>query len=329
MTPSKLRCRRRESMLLGAILITGVLISSAGSQGKTVTAQTGEAELIETGGAGANFAMTEADYLAMMKQLSGSSALVPITNKPNGLSPQARFGINFVLGGLNRAWILDGDDALGYVLYADINANGDLGDDPPHKFELTDGRYSLRLRLLAKSEEGTETYPVIIKIVIDRVAPPGKDDKQLALLMYNRTRRSGQFVLESGGDPIPFTISGAVGIYDYEHNWISFDMNRDGTFDSEIEGYQISERYVNIGEKTYEFAVRWPRRGRPGPFSWRDIPRRNSALPTSGASPGDSLIIAARSYYWTSGGPGAGRVSHPCPGLSRPMKGIIRRVSRS
>jgi thiol-disulfide isomerase/thioredoxin len=62
-------------------------------------------------------------------------------------------------------------------------------------------------------------------------------------------------VLESGGKPIPFIITGAGGIYDYEYNWIFFDLNHDGTFDSEVEGFQISERYVNIGDKTYEFAV--------------------------------------------------------------------------
>jgi len=244
---------KRPGMLLRVILITVVLASSAASQGKPITAPTGEAELI--GGAGTNIAWTEAEYHARVKQLAGSPVFVLMTKKPDGLSPQARFGINFILEGRNRTWILDGDDASGYIFYADMNANGDLSDDPGRRFELVDGKYSLRLRLLAKSEDGAETYPVIMKIVIDRVAPPGKDDKQLALLMYNRTRRSGQLVLESGGKPIPFTITGAVGIYDYEYNWISFDMNRDGTFDPEVEGYQISERYVNIGDKTYEFAV--------------------------------------------------------------------------
>jgi len=251
----RLSCSRRESMLLGAILITGVLISSAASQGKAVTAQTGEAELIETGGTGTNFAMTEEDYSALMKQLAGSPVFVPMTKKPKDLSLQARFGVNFVLGGLNRAWILDGDDVHGYVLYADINANGDLGDDPPHRFNVINGRYSLRLQLTAKSKDGEETYPVTMMIVIDRVAPPGKADKQLALLMYGRTRRHGQFFLESGDKPLPFVITGSSGTYGGPYDWIYFDMDRDGTFDPDLEGYQISERYVNIGDVTYEFAV--------------------------------------------------------------------------
>ena len=67
--------------------------------------------------------------------------------------------------------------------------------------------------------------------------------------MYNRTRRRGQFLFESGGRPLPFTITGADGIYDCAYDWIYFDMDRDGTFDPEVEGYQISERYVNIGDR--------------------------------------------------------------------------------
>jgi len=240
-------------MLLRVILITAILAPSVASQSNSITAQTGEAELI--GGAGTSFAWTETEYHARMKHSAGSPVFVLMTKKPDGLSPRARFGVNFICEGRNCSWALDGDDASGYMFYADINANGDLSDDPGRRFELEDGKYALRLRLLAKSEDGTETYPVIKKIVVDRVALPGEEGKQPALLMYNRTRRSGQLVLESGGNPIPFTITGADGVYDSAYNWISFDTNRDGTFDPDLEGYQISERYVNIGDKTYEFAV--------------------------------------------------------------------------
>jgi thiol-disulfide isomerase/thioredoxin len=240
-------------MLLRVTLITAILAPSVVSQSKPITAQTGEAELI--GGAGTSFAWTETEYHARAKHLAGSPKFALMTKKPDGLSPRARFGVNFICEGRNCSWALDGDDASGYIFYADVNANGDLSDDPGRRFELEDGKYALRLRLLAKSMDGTETYPVSRKIVVDRVALPGEESKQPALLMYNRTRRSGQLVLESGGNPIPFTITGADGVYDFAYNWISFDMNRDGTFDPDLEGYQISERYVNIGDKTYEFAV--------------------------------------------------------------------------
>lgn len=244
---------KRPGVLLRVLLITAVLASSAASQGKPVTALTGEAELIETS-AGTNFAMTEADYQELVKQIH-SPAFVPMTKKSDGLSPQARFGINFILGDRNRTWILDGDDASGYIFYADINANGDLSDDPFQRFELVDGKYSLRFQLLAKAMDGVETYPVIMKFVIDQAAPPGKTDKQLALLIYNWTRRRGQLVFKTGGTPLLFSIIGSAGVYNEDYYSISFDLNHDGTFDPKVERYLISEKYVNIGDMTYEFAV--------------------------------------------------------------------------
>lgn len=244
-----------RSVLPGVLLIAGALMSWGASQDKPVTALTGEAELIQTGEGGANFAWTEAEYLAQAKKLAGWAAFVPMTKKPASLSPRARFGINFVLEGKNRTWILDGDDAGGYVFCADLNANGDLGDDPCYKLELTDGKYSLRLQLVAKSTDDAETYPVAMKIVIDRVTPPGKADEQLALFMYSKARRRGQLQLGSGGGPLPFVITGSSGIHNSPYDWIYFDIDRNGTFDPKVEGYQISERFVNIGDVTYEFAV--------------------------------------------------------------------------
>jgi thiol-disulfide isomerase/thioredoxin len=245
---------KQRGVLPGVFLTIAISASPAAFQARSITAPTGNAELIETG-AGTNFAMTEADYQKLVKQLLHSPAFVPMTKKPDGLSPQARFGINFVLESRNRTWILDGDDASGYLFYADINANGDLSDDPLHRFELVNGKYSLRFQLLAKAKDGVETYPVIMKFVIDQVAPPGKSDKQLALLIYNWTRRRGQLAFKTGGTPLPFSIIGSAGVYNEDYCSISFDLNHDGTFDPKLERYLISEKYVNIGDMTYEFAV--------------------------------------------------------------------------
>jgi len=243
-----------RGVLPGVLLTIAISASSAAFQAISITAPTGNAELIETS-AGANFAITEADYQKLVKQLAHTPTFVPMTKKPDGLSPQARFGINFILEGRNRTWILDGDDASGYIFYADINANGDLSDDPFQRFELVDGKYSLRFQLLAKAMDGVETYPVIMKFVIDQAAPAGTADKQLALLKYDWTRRRGQLVFESGGTPLSFSITGSNGIYGTEYDWIYFDLNHDGTYDIKEEGYLNSERYVNIGDVTYEFAV--------------------------------------------------------------------------
>jgi thiol-disulfide isomerase/thioredoxin len=242
-------------VLLGLLLGVVILSFPAAFQAGSITAPTGAAELIETGGAGASFAMTEADYRKMAEQLASMAAFVPMTKRPDGLSPQARFGLNFVFEGHNLSWALDGDDRTGYTFYADLNANGDLSDDPPHRFELVNGKYSLYLELMAKVKDGGERYPVVMKLVIDRIARPGAAAKQLALLNFSATRRQGELELEAGATPLRFSITGSNGVYNEDYNSISFDLNHDGTFDPEVERYLVSEKYVNIGDASYEFAV--------------------------------------------------------------------------
>jgi hypothetical protein len=39
-------------------------------------------------------------------------------------------------------WILDGNETDGYVLYLDLNVNGDLTDDPPIRFQKEEGAFS-------------------------------------------------------------------------------------------------------------------------------------------------------------------------------------------
>jgi peroxiredoxin len=232
-----------------------VAVSGIGAVQAPVTATTGPAELVETGGAGTSFAMTEAEYQKLAAQISKNPAFVTMTRKPEGLSPQARFGVNFVFERKNRTWALDGDEKTGYTFWVDLNGNGDLSDDPPRKFEMVDGKPVLRYELAARADEGSglETYPVTFKLVLDQIAPPGQTEKKLALMRYSSMTRRGELAI--GVKPVAFRISGSGGTYNEEYNSISFDLNRDGTFSSPVERYLLSEKYVNIGETTYEFAV--------------------------------------------------------------------------
>jgi len=144
--------------------------------------------------------------------------------------------------------------------------------------------------------------------------------------MYNKTRRRGQFLFDSGRGPLLFVITGSNGTYDSPYDWIYFDMDRDGTFNPKVEGYQISERYVNIGELTYEFAVdRYGRtvtltplaEKRPrAPSFWRAIRRLSSTLSTFRASAGDSWIT------------GQGRIARLLGDLVRAVRGFGARASR-
>src|SRR5687767_11444959 len=119
---------RKVSMKTLAVFVAVAAVGWVGTplaeaQGGPITAATGPPELIETGGAGASFAMTEAEYQQLAARLAKMDSFVPMTTKPDGVSANVRFGVNFVFGGKNRSWALDGDEAHGYTLYADLNAN--------------------------------------------------------------------------------------------------------------------------------------------------------------------------------------------------------------
>ena len=50
-------------------------------------------------------------------------------------------------------------------------------------------------------------------------------------------------------------LDGPSGLFNLTYGTTSFDFDGDGTFDTEIERYVNSEKYVNVGGATYEFAA--------------------------------------------------------------------------
>jgi hypothetical protein len=71
--------------------------------------------------------MTPEAYRDFAAKVAGSPKMIAIRKEPGGLRPDARYRYNFVVGGFNRGWILDGDDDPGYVLYLDWNGTGERG----------------------------------------------------------------------------------------------------------------------------------------------------------------------------------------------------------
>jgi thiol-disulfide isomerase/thioredoxin len=122
---------KRISCIEFAILTLLLFACSGHEQRKPLSASTGKPELLEAGSGAVLFAMTEENYQKLAAQLENTPAFIPMKKKPANLGPQARFGINFVLEGTNRTWVLDGNEEKGYILHADLNGNGDLSDDPP------------------------------------------------------------------------------------------------------------------------------------------------------------------------------------------------------
>lgn len=237
--------------MLVAIAAVGLVFGTppAAAQGSPITARTGPPELIETGGAGAAFAMTEAEYQQLAARLAKSDSFVPVTTKPDGVSADVRFGVNFVFGGKNRSWALDGDEARGYTLYADLNANGDLRDDAPIRFEKKDGKYSTYFEM---ADPGG-SHPLRWKLTVDAIPRPGQTEKTIALLSHTSTRRTGEIVV--GGKAMKFSVGGQQGVYNESYQGVRFDLDGDGAFDPAVEAYLNSEKYVNIGDTSYEFSV--------------------------------------------------------------------------
>ena len=223
----------------------------------TVTANTELPVLLESGGTVVS--MTEEDYRKLADRLSKNPSFVPIKRKPTKLTANARFGINLVFGGLNRSWALDGDDKEGYVLYADLNGNGDLNDDRPLRFENDKSKYSLSLNwsVTEKIDGRDESYPFQLGLEVSQVTPTGKSEPQLALKIYTETLRRG--IVRIAGRNVAFGLSGAQGIYNRDYNRVYFDMNGDGQLDmitpKSIERYSILDRYVNLSGVSYEFTV--------------------------------------------------------------------------
>jgi thiol-disulfide isomerase/thioredoxin len=239
---------------IGIFGVAAVGAALAMPQARPLSAPTGSPELIETGPTGTTFVMSETRYQRFVEETGKANPdFVAIQKKPAGLSPGARFGINLTLRGKILSWVIDGDENDGYVLYADWNGNGDLTDDPPLRFDRVDGKYSLRVQ--REERDGDVTYPVAMKLVLDWVVPPGKTEKQLALKNYNRTTRTGQLVPAEGGKPIAFRLTGSSGFYAQSFNSVAFDLNADGAFDADTEVFRVSEKYVNVGDTSYEFAV--------------------------------------------------------------------------
>jgi peroxiredoxin len=71
---------------------------------------------------------------------------------------------------------------------------------------------------------------------------------------HETMRRRGE-IRTGTGAAIPFRITGPNGKFNVSYASIAFDVNRDGTFDPDLERYPLSERYVNLEGVTYEIAV--------------------------------------------------------------------------
>jgi peroxiredoxin len=205
-------------------------------------------------------AFTEEEYQKLMAKYAHIPQIVAIKHRPPKVGPQARYGYgyNLVKPEAYRipSWILDGDEKSGYVLYADLNANGDLNDDEPLRFEGKEGQHSALYNKMALDEKTRQSYPVMVKLAIIRSVTPGEAQPKLILRKYDWTVRRG--VIQVGQRSLAFGLYGAVGLY----RDVAFDLNKDGRLDYDAHGTKETfrpsiqeERHINMGETSYAIEI--------------------------------------------------------------------------
>jgi len=156
------------------LVILHISLCGVSSQDSVVVAYTDTTQFVV---GGTIFAYTEHDYHMFTER---RSFVVKTKEKPAHLSNDTRFGYNLAYGGINRSWILDGNDVHGYMLYVDLNADGSLRNDAPLTFEHQGDSYSLVLKTTQKEiiDGKEQTYPVEIKLEITHAFHPGHKERR-------------------------------------------------------------------------------------------------------------------------------------------------------
>jgi len=200
--------------------------------------------------------ITWADYATLAANLRGPRQ-VTLSERPR-LSERARFGLNFVLGGKNRGFAVDGSDEAGYRLYLDIDGNGKLTDDEMLPMTRVAGKFAATFHSNVSEMSGgaLETYPVDMTFTIDTAIPPGKTDPIPVVRRCNTTVRRGMVYLLDV--KVPFALLGRAGIYDGPSNEIVFDLRGRGldlTDRRSPDRFQVTDGKVTIAGVTYAFRV--------------------------------------------------------------------------
>jgi len=218
-----------------SLILLGAFAAVAGQ----ITFSTGAPELMKSGGV--TLPKTEKEYAAFSEPMKNDTRFVVIKKKPANLGPGALYGWNFVVNGINRGWILEGDEEHGWQIYLDRRGDGDLSNVRPDRFSRIDGAWRLQIEVT----EGDLRWPCRLEVA--RIDVEGKQRLGVSIV-YGTVRRG---VIEIAGKRAPFALWGSRGRYDGPYSSITIDHA--GTGDEER--YELSERYVNLFGKSYEFTV--------------------------------------------------------------------------
>jgi len=244
-------------LALASAVALAVLALAGSAYPQDLRFPTGRPELIEPEdpAAGARGPlMAPAEYARLVQGSTNDASFIPLRALPENLSPNARFGINFVFGGKNHGFVVDGDEAQGYLLFADLNGNGNLRDDLPIPFDRRGSYFTALVQVsdpaLPEAQRRDDESPVRFIVV----PAHGRLKHNLVFL----TSRSG--VITFSDRSVAFRLVGSAGTYDFPTNWVWIDINGDGKglgFDQwdDTEVFRVRERRVNINGRGYDFRV--------------------------------------------------------------------------
>ena len=291
--------------LQAALLAIGI----ASAQPQPLTFPTGPPELAEpadprTPGQERLLARDEYDDFAAHYS---KDWFVAIRSVPDSLSGNAGFGVNLAFAGKNRGFAVDGSVEGGYVLYADMNGNGDLGDDAPIPLEHRDGIYTTLLTTqVTETHDGESvTYPVRIRLLFVRVPTPS--GWKIAYRVVDQTTRRGTIAI--GGRAIAFALFGVSGLYDKPGSslWIDLDGDGKGMGDEDsIERFRPGDRLVKLFGSSYEIGI--DPYGRSLTLTPTDREAPDRAVLKPGASRGGRTIPL---YNWPQRGRRSDRKRNP------------------
>jgi thiol-disulfide isomerase/thioredoxin len=215
-----------------------------------IVAMPGALELVPEDGYQAG-CMSAAEYTKAWSKDKAKPWLVLVHDFPPGLSAHACVDGMFSQG-KNIGRVIDGDDARGYTLIYDENANGDLRDDPRHVFARTADGFEVVATMMGTDPKTHESFPMRMRF--RRRA--GK------LFEQGMVIRRGELAL--GERKLGFALI-SEGDFSFPVAAVAFDLDGDGkagpaeielgSLHDLLEVRQVFERTVTIGGRSYDFAV--------------------------------------------------------------------------
>lgn len=241
------------SRCVGAAVCVIVAAGCAQSQAPELSFPTGTPQFVEPAAPlPGQVLLTREDFEKILPQLRANPAFVAVPEAPTVINDETLFGFNFVFGGRNRSFAVNKSGTTGYVIIADLNANGTLHDDEPIRTLPRDGYHTGTFDTTVTDTVDGEsvTYPVRMRFVL--LSNPTSNDSRLSWAIYNTTERTGEVRLAS--QRIAFALIGLPGAFDKPGSRIWFDLNGDGRRSPE-ERFDVADKRITLGANSYAFAI--------------------------------------------------------------------------